>query len=168
MSIIEQLIELFEKGAKPKDLINKGIPKSTVYEAYRRYKARIEAKKKPIVEVFKRLEEGKTLAKIVVETGLDPDEVKKIYGKWLELKKIDVNQPTVPKIIEDLKKELEGIRNERSTIRIIKNILDKVYIIKCPRCWTVIIAYKTAVRIGSQLRCPNGHTFTLQQNHIIS
>jgi len=120
------LIEQFEKGVKPKDLVKKGYPKSTVYEAYRRFRAREEAKRTPIVEVFKRLEEGKSLPKIVVETGLDPEKVKEIYQKWLDLKKIDINQPTVLKDIEDL-------RNR------INKLLNRFYIVKCPSCYSITL-----------------------------
>jgi len=171
MSIIGTLIEQFEKGKKPKDLIEEGYPRSTVYEAYRRFKAREEAKKTPIVEVFKRLEEGKTLPKIVVETGLDPEKVKEIYNKWLELRKIDINQPTVLKDIEEIKNKIrpiEGLIREGQAIKGLLNLLKVAYIVKCPSCWSIFLVNKSKARIGATIRCPNGHNFVLQKPHIIA
>ncbi|RLE46998.1 MAG: hypothetical protein DRJ31_09425 [Candidatus Methanomethylicota archaeon] len=168
MSVIETLIEQFEKGKKPKDLIKEGYAKSTVYEAYRRFKAREEAKKTPIVEVFKRLEEGKSLPKIVIETGLDPDKVKEIYNKWLELRKIDVNQPVVLKEIEELKEKLSNVGIEQlGEINKLLKALKGLYIIKCPTCGVILLVDKTRVRIGQTVRCYNNHTFALQKAHII-
>jgi len=170
MSIIETLIEQFGKGKKPKDLIEEGYSRSTVYEAYRRFKAREEAKKTPIVEVFKRLEEGKTLPRIVVETGLDPEKVKEIYNKWLELRKIDIHQPTVLKDIEEIKSKIrpiEGLIREGQAIKGLLNLLKVAYIVKCPSCWSIFLIDKRIVRVGATVRCPNGHNFTLQKPHII-
>jgi len=164
-TLIEKLIEEFEKGKKPKDLINEGYKKSTVYLAYKRYKERVEARKKPIIEVFRLLEEGKTLPKIVVETGLDPDEVKKYYEKWLELKKIDINQPTVLKEIEELKENLR-LFLEKTTIRKILALLKSYRVVKCPTCNTEFLVYRN-IRINQSITCPNGHTFPLRKDLIV-
>ncbi len=166
MSTIAKLIERFEQGATPRQLINEGYKRSTVYEAYRRYKARLEARKSPTVEVFKRLEEGKTLPKIVVETGLDPDKVKEIYNKWLELRKIDVNQPIVLKDIEELRKEFRGVLvNIQALTRAMLNTFN---LVKCPTCGEYFLVGRT-VRPGTTVTCPVGnHTFPLNQSHIVS
>ena len=167
-TIIDKLIEEFKKGKKPKDLIKEGYKRSTVYLAYKRFKEREEAKKKPIVEVFKRLEEGKTLPRIVVETGLDPDEVKKCYEKWLELKKIDINQPTVLKDIEELKRKLKPLLElTDKDLRKLKAYLNTVTTIRCPVCH-IEFNVGRSIRVGSSISCPKGHSFTLQNQHIVA
>jgi len=172
MSIIESLIEQFEKGKTPKELIKEGYKKSTVYEAYRRYKAREEAKKTPVVQVFKRLEEGKTLPKIVIETGLDPDEVKKIYEKWLELKKIDINQPAVLNDIKKLKEAINTIVDRFNKlvksihVQKLKLLLAYYRIVKCPTC-NIVFPIPVITGIGATVSCPRGHKFNLQKSYII-
>jgi len=164
-TLIERLIEEFEKGKKPKDLINEGYRKSTVYLAYKRYKERVEARKKPVIEVFRLLEDGKTLPKVVVETGLDPDEVRKYYEKWLELKKIDINQPAVLKEIEELKESLKPLL-EKNVIEKLLAILSNYRIVKCPSCNMEFILHRS-VPIGRNITCPNGHSFPLRENLIV-
>jgi len=164
-TLIEKLIEEFEKGKKPKDLINEGYKKSTVYLAYKRYKERVEARKKPVIEVFRLLEEGKTLPKIVVETGLDPDEVKKYYEKWRELKEIDINQPILLKELEELKRALKPIL-EKKAIEKILAILNNYRIVKCPSCKIEFILHKNTP-IGRNVTCPNGHSFSLRKDLIV-
>jgi transposase len=57
--------------------------------------------------VFEMLENGTSLPKIVIELKMSPDKVRQLYDKWVELKKIDVNQPIVFEKIRELQ-ELVG------------------------------------------------------------
>ena len=176
MSTIDTLIEEFRRGKSPKELISQGYRKSTVYEAYRRYKAQEEAKRRPLIEVFKRLEEGMSLTKIVVETGLEPDEVKKYYEKWRELRELDPTQQ--PQDLRDRVSRLEEFKAQvepmlRSLqvlspkLSLLNDFLAKLEIsfikVRCPNCNVEWYHPKRFWPRGSNItvHCPNGHSFNV-------
>jgi len=55
--------------------------------------------------VFKMLEKGTKLPKIVIKTGIQPDKVKKYYEQWLELKRVDLN-PNFKRSLEVIDEDL--------------------------------------------------------------
>ena len=90
-----------------------GIPKSTVQKVLKEKKNLAEENHSVIeassgveltVNVFKLLEDGSTLPQIVIKLEADPDEVQRLYDKWLGLTEMDVNQPNLEEIYEDLDK----------------------------------------------------------------
>jgi len=170
------LIGEFRRGKSPKELISQGYRKSTVYEAYRRYKAQEEAKRRPLIEVFKRLEEGMSLTKIVVETGLEPDEVKKYYEKWRELRELDPTQQ--PQDLRDRVSHLEGFKAQvEPTLKSLQPLLPKLNLlndflakletsfikVRCPNCGVEWYHPRRMWSRGANVavHCPNGHSFTI-------
>jgi hypothetical protein len=59
--------------------------------------------------VFERLERGEDPAKIVIELRADPDEVKRAYDKWVELKGVDPS--ALRKKLKDLEERLERLED---------------------------------------------------------
>jgi hypothetical protein len=58
--------------------------------------------------VFSLLEKGKTLPQIVITLRLEPEVVKALYDKWIEMKGNDVNVPNVAKLDEKLESHLSN------------------------------------------------------------
>jgi hypothetical protein len=52
--------------------------------------------------IFEEFEKGVSLPKVVIQLRTSPDKVRQLYDKWIGLKKIDVNQPTVLEKIKEL------------------------------------------------------------------
>lgn len=102
--LMKEIESLLLSGKKPKEIIKMGYAKSTVYEVYKRLRSQgdLEA-----LTVFRLLEEGKSLTKIVIETGISPENVKQYYEKWYELKRIDINQPTTLELLSQVQEILE-------------------------------------------------------------
>lgn len=59
-----------------------------------------------VSRIFEQFEKGKSLTRIVIEFKINPDRVRQLYEKWIELKKIDVNQPIVLEKIKELQELL--------------------------------------------------------------
>lgn len=85
------------------------IPENVIAEMLRTTENALKARQSKALKeneltakVFEMLEKGRSLANIVIELKADPDVVKRLYEKWVELKRIDVNQPVVLKRLEEL------------------------------------------------------------------
>ena len=57
-------------------------------------------------QVFELLEAGETLPKIVIKLKMNPKRIEELYQAWIELKEIDVNQPTVLKQVREIRGKL--------------------------------------------------------------
>ena len=52
--------------------------------------------------VFELLEAGETLPRIVIQLEMEPHRVEDLYHHWLEIRRIDVNQPPVLKQVKEV------------------------------------------------------------------
>ncbi len=80
-SVIKEIQRLLIQGLSPREIIEMGYPKSTVYEA----RKRLALSDDDVRLVFRLLNEGKRLQEIVIETGLHPRRVKEIFEEWKAL-----------------------------------------------------------------------------------
>jgi len=58
--------------------------------------------------VFEQFERGKSLPRIVIDHKISPDKLRQRYDEYVDLMKIDLNQPIVPEKIKELEKLLKG------------------------------------------------------------
>jgi hypothetical protein len=58
-------------------------------------------------EVFRLLEEGKTIPQVVIALKQPPHVVISLYSEWLKVKRVDVNKPITIKQLEELERRLE-------------------------------------------------------------
>jgi len=72
-------------------------------------------------QVFHLLEKGRTLSQIVIRLKLEPEIVRDLYSKWVELNNIDVNQPNLEKLDQKLKNHFSDHRGLEVFLQIARN-----------------------------------------------